>query len=500
MAKKEEKKEEKEDNEEEQPSELYKSLANIVGEDRVKEDKLERLLYSHDLAALPGVMKLLFNLKPDVIVRPRNSQDVSKIVKLASEKNIPLVPRGAASWAFGGCVPAFGGIVLDMGSMQKILEVDKKNMCVRVEPGVPWEALYDTLLRQGLFVGAYPSSAPSASVGGWINTGGIGIGSYKFGGVGDEVRSLKVVTPDGTIIQTGNRMLMNNTSGFNLTGLFVGSEGTLGVITEATLKVYPAPEDVRPISFIFPDLEHAMDAIKGLCRTNINPYHISFQDGEHFNLLRKIGKHAPEIGALVNFVFNGHKEIINAEIKITKEIMKKFNGKPAPKEIYEHEWNEKFYEARVRRLGPGFLLGEVFAPIANIKQMAVDSKKVLKKLKLPGAVVGIVSDNNTVLFMPYAIANENKAISNLLSMSIVKKLTNAAYKNGGRPIGFGLLFGGNLKKINKDATYIMDDLKEGLDPEGIMNPGTPPRHGAWHGGHGRWETALGQEQTDPQEP
>ena len=452
-------------------SEIYKKLAEIVGEERVSESNLDRLLYSHDVAPLPKELSLLFKFIPDIVVKPRDATDVSKIMKYAVENNIPVIPRGGASWTFGGAVPASGGIVLDMGNMQEILEINKKNLFVTVEPGVNWKYLYDTLLRKDLLIGSYPSSAPGASVGGWVNTGGVGIGSYKYGGIDQLIRSLEVVLPDGTIINTGCKNVLNNSSGYNLTDFFIGSEGTLGIITKVTLKVFPAPEEIRPTSFTFPDLEKVGEAIHALTRTNINPLHIAFLDGAHFDLLRELDKDVPAVDAMVNIIFSGDSKIIDIQEKATDNIMSKFGGKKESEKFADHEWAERLFESKARRLGPGLVVGESFCPVSQIVDMIKRSQVVLKKLKMKGAVVGYIADQNTALFMTYAISNEHKFVRNMASMALVKKLADEAFKVGGRPGGFGLLFSGNLKKIHGKGVFVMDDIKSAIDPYYIMNPG-----------------------------
>ena len=444
-------------------SEIYKKLENIVGTERVSESNLDRLLNSHDLAPLPKELSIAFKTIPDIVVKPRDATEVSRIMKYAVKNHIPVTPRGGASWAFGGAVPTLGGIVLDMGSMQEILEINKENLFVTVEPGVNWKKLYDTLLNKDLLIGAYPSSAPGASVGGWVNTGGVGVGSYKYGGINQLVRSLEIVLSDGTIITTGCKNIVNNSSGYNLTDLFVGSEGTLGIITKITLKVFPSPDEIRPTSFIFLDLVDAGEAIHALTRTDIVPYHIAFLDGTHFDLLRELGKDVPKVGAMVNIIFSGDGKIIDIEEKITEEIMAKHGGKK--------EWAERFFESRARRLGPGLLVGEGFCPVSQFVEMTKRSQSVLKKLKMKGAIVGYITDPNTALFMTYAISNEHKLLKSMASMALVKKLTDEAFKVGGRPGGFGLLFSGNLKKIHGKGVFVMDDIKSALDPHYIMNPG-----------------------------
>ncbi len=452
-------------------SKLYKKLASIVSEKNVSETNLDRILYSHDLAPLPKEMSLMFKTVPDVVVKPRNVKDVSRIMKLATKENIPVTPRGGASWAFGGAVPAFGGIVLDMDGMQEILEINKEDLFVTVEPGVNWKSLYDKFLVKGLLVAAHPSSAPGASIGGWVNTGGVGIGSYKYGGIDSLIRSLEFVLPDGTIVSSGCKNIMSNSSGYDLPRLLVGSEGTLAVLTKITLKIFPAPEEIRPTAFVFPSLEKANDAINALTRSDITPYHIAFLDGPHFDLMRKLEKDAPKVGAVISVVYSGNTKIIDIEEKIADKIIKENGGVKQKKKFADHEWSERYFEARSRRLGPGFILGESFCPISKFGEMAKRSARVLKKLKMNGAVVGTVVDPNTALFMTYAIPNEHKLIKGMVSMALVKKLTDAAFKMGGRPAGFGMLFSGNLKKIQGKGVYLMDDLKSAIDPHYIMNPG-----------------------------
>lgn len=452
-------------------SEIYKNLSKIVGEGRISESNLDRLLYSHDVAPLPKELSLVFKTVPDIVVKPRDATDISKIMKYAVENNIPIIPRGGASWTFGGAVPAFGGIILDMGNMQEILEINKENLFVTVEPGVNWKKLYDTLLKKDLLIGAYPSSAPGASVGGWVNTGGVGIGSYKYGGIDKLIRSLEVVLPDGKIINTGCKNVLSNSSGYNLTDFFIGSEGTLGIITKVTLKIFPAPEKIRPISFVFPDLEKVGQAIHALTRTNITPYHIAFLDGAHFDLLRELDKDVPPVGAMVNIIFSGDSKIIDIQEKTTEKIMSNYGGKKQSKELAEHEWAERLFESKARRLGPGLIVGESFCPVSQIVEMMKRSKIVLDKLKMKGAVVGFIADPNTAFFMTYAISNEHKFVRNMASLALVKKLSDEAFKVGGRPGGFGLLFSGNLKKIHGKGVYLMDDIKSAIDPYYIMNPG-----------------------------
>ncbi|UCF50128.1 MAG: FAD-binding oxidoreductase [Thermoplasmatales archaeon] len=443
-------------------SEIYKKLANIVGKDHIRESKLEDLLYNDDIAPLSKEISTEFKTVPVVIVKPQNSLDVSRIIKFAVKNNITVTVMGKTA-------REFGGILLDMKDMQKILEINKESLYVTVEPGVNWMKLYDIILNEDLLIGAYPNNAPEASVGDWVNTGGVGIGSYKYGGIDQQIRSLEVVLPDGNIINTGFKNVVNNSSGYNLSDLFVGSEGTLGIITKMTLKLFPTPEEIRPSTYVFPDLEEAGKAILSITRTNINPYHIAFLDGTHFDILRDLGKDVPEVGAVVNIIFSGNSRIIDIEEKKTEEIMKNNGGKKQTKEFANHEWTERFFESREHSLGPGLIVAEGYCPLPRFIDLTKGSQRALKMLKMKGGIVGYITDPNTVLFMTYAISNEQNLIKNITSMALEKKLTDEILRVGGRPGEFGLLFRRNIKKINGGRVFLMDDIKTALDPYKILN-------------------------------
>ena len=175
------------------------------------------------------------------MVRPQTAEEISRIIKVAAAHHVPIVPRGSASGLTGGSVPVKGGIVIDMGSMNHILEVEVDNLQVLIEPGVIHRALNNELIKHGFFFPPDPGSSDMCTVGGLIANGGSGMHSVKYGTVKDYVMALEVVLPNGEIINTGCKA-PKTSSGYDLTRLFVGSEGTLGIITKARLKIHPLPE------------------------------------------------------------------------------------------------------------------------------------------------------------------------------------------------------------------------------------------------------------------
>ncbi|UCH90223.1 MAG: FAD-binding oxidoreductase, partial [Thermoplasmata archaeon] len=469
-----ESKKEKEEAKESKPNDedvVYKKVVDIVGSDRVSSDQFERILYSHDVAPLPKMMSLMFKNTPDLVVKPKNALEISKLMKYAVKNNIPIIPRGGGSWGLGGAVPTNGGILLDMGSLNEIIKVDKENLTITVEPGVSWKEVDDIVTSNDLFLGAYPSSAPGASVGGWINTGGIGIGSYKYGGVEQQIRSIEVVLPDGKIIRAGFEKVMSNSSGYNLRDLFVGSEGTLGIITKVTIKLHPAPEIIRPISFSFNDVGNFIKAISEITRARIMPWNITILDGNHLEYLRKIGMDAPEVEGLINVTFEGTRAVVNYEAKVLERIISKLDGEKMDDEFSEHEWSERYYELRSKAIGPTALVGEVFVPVKKLKEMFDGTNKVIKRMKIRAAIVGMISDRNTAVLMPYVLTDERKMVKSLATMAFIKKIGDLAFKFGGRPAGLGTFFSVNLKKLHGKGVETIFDIKTSIDPYDVMNPG-----------------------------
>jgi glycolate oxidase len=450
---------------------LYQKLIGIVGPSRVSTERLERLLYSHDLASLPKEMEMGFKMVPDAVVRPRSAAEVSEIFKLAIEEGISVVPRGGGSWGLGGAVPIEGGIVLDLTNMNRILRVDPENMEIEVEAGATWDKIYDEALRRGLFIGSYPSSAPAATVAGWINTGGIGVGTYKYGSIGENIRNMEVVLPEGQIINTGFDYVSDHSAGYNLNAMFTGSEGTLGIITKVTIKAHPAPELIKPISVQFEKLGDAYPLMKAICRANITPLTMSFVDEYHLAYLKDMGKHIPGDGALLNITLEGSKAVVEYEESVIDGLIKEKGGNKLPDPDAAHEWEERFFEFRMRAVGISAALSEVVVPLNRFPQATHDIYEMIDSMKMEASVIGMIGDRNTIMFMPYFMYDEGQVVKSMASLSFTKKLGDIGIKNRGRPLGFGLFFAGNLGKVRGIGADVMFDIKSVLDPHDVLNPG-----------------------------
>lgn len=447
-------------------------LQDAIGMENVKTSKMERLLYSHDLAPLPSVVQVAFKNIPDIVVRPHSTEDIVKIVKIAAEEKIPITPRGASTWGLGGSTPIFGGILIDSsGGMNKILNIDVENLCVKAQAGCTWKQVYDACLEKGLLLGGYPSSFPSATLGGWISVNGVGIGSMKYGTSGDLVRNMEVVMPNGTVVETGFDLIVDNETGYNLNRLIVGAEGTLAQICTVTFKLEPAPEIMKSLTYSFPSLKEAAKPLMEICRSRVRPLHIGFSDQNHFDLLRKAGKHTlPEGNNVLNIQLEGDKEIVAWEEKKIEEIMAKHGGKRLPDDVASHEWDERCYEYRCREIGIGSIPGEAVLPLNKFGECVDECYKILGDLKMTGAIIGSMVDRNTVMFMPYYLSNFDE-MQNMTGFGFNARFANYSMTIGGRPLGFGAFFASNLDGIRGTGAKYIRDIKKLVDPQDIMNPG-----------------------------
>lgn len=248
---------------------VVEDLQKIVGSKHVVADPEKMQDYSHDEFSLSDIARL-----PEVVVKPKDAQEVSRILGLANRELVPVTPRGGATGLCGGCVPAFGGIVVSLERMNRIIEVDRRNQMAVVEAGVTLADFYTRVEEEGLFFPPHPGEE-SAMIGGVIATNAGGARAVKYGVVRNYVRGMDVVLPTGPIIRLGGK-LMKSSTGYSLLNLMVGSEGTLGIITRAMIQLMPAPAATRSLIMPYETLEEAIDAVPALLEKNILPLAVEF--------------------------------------------------------------------------------------------------------------------------------------------------------------------------------------------------------------------------------
>ncbi len=264
--------------------------------------------YSHDEMPIYG------KHMPDALLMATSTEEIAAVMKICNENKIPVTPRGAGTGLVGGCVPVLGGVVIDMTKMNQILEYDLDNFIVKIQPGVLLQDLADDCLRQGYMYPPDPGEK-LACVGGNVATNAGGMRAVKYGATRDYVQAMKVVLPNGEITSFGANV-SKTSSGYSLLNLMIGSEGTLGIITELTLKIIPAPKQVISLIVPFEDLETAISTVPKLKKASLGPQALEFMEREIIlSSERYIGRavfpkeiDGAEVGAFLLMTFDGEDE------------------------------------------------------------------------------------------------------------------------------------------------------------------------------------------------
>ncbi|MHA1575765.1 MAG: FAD-binding oxidoreductase, partial [Candidatus Thorarchaeota archaeon] len=259
---------------------LYDQLVSIVGKEHVTQQETDRVLNAHDAWPLSQAKLRAGEMLPlaDMIVFPASSAEVSQILVVANDLEIPVTPVGGGAGTCGGTLPIYGGIQLDLKRMIKIFNIDHESMTVKVEAGVMGIDLEEEVNRHGYTMGHTPTSLRASNVGGFIATRSGGSLSSLYGKIEDLTLGLQVVLPDGSIVES--KAVPRHSVGPDLRQLFIGSEGVLGIITEATLRLFLIPEERRFRSFTFPDVHSGLEAMRHIFRIELKPSIVRFYDPE----------------------------------------------------------------------------------------------------------------------------------------------------------------------------------------------------------------------------
>jgi len=451
---------------------IFDSLQQIVGADRLSRDRSELYCYSFDSSYVRG--------QADYVVRPVDAREVAAIVRLASETGIPIVPRGSASGLTGGAVPVRGGIVMDLTGMSLIIELDLENMQVVVEPGIIHKALNRELAKHGFFFPPDPGSSDMCSVGGLIANGGSGMHSVKYGTVGDYVLDLEVVLPDGSIVNTGCKA-PKTSSGYDLTKLFVGSEGTLGVITKARLRICPLPEAKSVIVATFWQLEDAGRTAVAVLTSGVVPAAMEIMDGSALRAVRKYqpAMNVPDAEAMLIFELDGYAETIARETEIVCDICDRFRGmtrKIADRDEEERLWStRRLISVVISRLSPGkvsiYEAEDIGMPIRDVPLMLRKIQEISLKHDLEIVTFGHIGDGDLHTGMAIDIRDEDewKRVH-----AVKEEIYEAILELGGTlsaEHGIGVIRGSYMPRIHGRGFEVMKAIKKAIDPLNIMNPG-----------------------------
>jgi glycolate oxidase len=451
---------------------FFNKLNEILGPERVTHDAAELFCYSSDASYIKAT--------PDYVVMPNSTFEVSTIVKLALKHKIPVVPRGAGTGLTGGAVPLCGGIVLDMSRMNRLLDISINDLQVLVEPGLIHADLNRALEPYGFFFPPDPGSSEMCTLGGFIANSGSGMRSVKYGTVTDYVLDLEVVMPDGEIIWTGGRT-MKSASGYDLTALMVGSEGTLGIITRARLKVHPLPEARAVVLAHFNDMEAAGGAVPAIMSHRIVPSACELMDHTTIKAVNTYDPdlNIPECEALLLIEVDGAPCSVESDAARVADYCTQlgaFNVKIA----YSQEEQQELWAARrlagavVTRLNPGktrvYIGEDVAVPLSAIPDMLREIRAISRHHNISIMTYGHAGDGN--LHTGMAINTLDKTQWELLKQAAddIHKAALALDGTVSGEHGIGSARGVYMNQEHGKGLKVMILIKKGLDPHNILNP------------------------------
>lgn len=413
---------------------------------------------------------------PDVVVYPESTAEVQEVMRYAHAHRIPVVPYGVGSSLEGHIIPVEGGISLDMTLMNRILEVRPQDFLVRVQPGVTRMQLNEHLKPYGLFFPVDPGA--DATLGGMAATNASGTNAVRYGVMRNQVLGLEVVLADGTRIQTGG-MAVKSSAGYNLTGLFVGSEGTLGVITELTLKLYGIPETILAAKAVFADIEAAGRAAVGLIGSGIPVGRVELVDAFTIQAVNAYKGTSYTEAPTLFLEFGGTPQGVEQDVAMVREIAEA-EGCLSFEFEADTQGRNQLWEARhqagvaVRAMRPDkrMMSTDVCVPISDLPGAIRHTRQVVEKYGLEAAIFGHVGDGN---FHAVYVYDPQDPQSMEVAHRVNEEIVHHALEKGGTCTGEHGVGLGKAKYLEKEhgaeAVALMKQIKQLLDPQGILNPG-----------------------------
>lgn len=455
--------------------EIARSFKNIVGNGRFFADEDSLLHYAHDETET-------LSFKPHVVLKPSSAQQVSAIVKICNEYKIPVTPRGAGTGLTGGALPHRGGVVISTEKLDKILDIDERNLQVTTEPGVITEVLQNAVAEKGLYYPPDPASKGSCFIGGNISENSGGPHAVKYGVVKDYVLNLEVVLPTGEIIWTGANVLKNAT-GYNITQLIVGSEGTLGIVTKIVLRLIPLPKYNLLMLAPFASLDKACEAVSAVFRAGFTPSALELME---MNALKIVGSMVDNYTIPVNDSIEAHllievdgndTEVLFKEIEQIALVLEQYG---AGELLFAEDAQQKEVLWKLRRKVAEYVKMAGY----TIEEDAVVPRAELSKLIKGLKALGLQHDFDVVAYghagdgnLHIRIKKEGapNSYKNPVMDAIVRELFLLVKSLGGTisgEHGIGLIQKGFLDIVFEEKQLqLMRDIKKVFDPNGILNAG-----------------------------
>ena len=445
---------------------------SLVGKDNIYTDKAHKRAYSYDATRT--------HYEPDAVLFPKDEEQISKILKYCNENQIIIVPRGAGSGFTGGALPVNGGVVLAMEKhMNKILEVDLQNMLARVQPGVINKDLQRHVEELGLFYPPDPASEEYSTLGGNVSENAGGMRAAKYGLTKDFVMALRAVLPNGDIIRAGKKTI-KDVAGYNIAGILIASEGTLGVITEITLKLLPKPKYAKSYMGVFPDVNSAMNAVFKSLASGANPVAMEFLDSLVVKAVQeKLGVELPsEAGALLIGDVDGNvPQEVEFQLKTLQESFKE-NGAINFEIAEDKASRDELWRARrgasqsITIYGTKKLNEDISVPRSKLPEALEEIYKIGAKYNLQVPCFGHAGDGNIHVNVMVDGSNKqeledgHKAIKEIFQLVVDMEGT----LSGEHGIGLSKAEFMDIA-FSKEELELFARVKKAFDPNNILNPG-----------------------------
>ena len=414
-------------------------------------------------------------LPPDGVAFAESTQEIAEIVKICAGYKVPIIPFGTGTSLEGHIAALNGGICIDTSLMNQVLEVNAEDLDCRVQPGVTRKQLNEYLRDTGLFFPIDPGA--DASLGGMTATRASGTNAVRYGTMRENVLSLEAILPDGRIIRTSNRA-RKSSAGYDLTRLFVGSEGTLGVITEITLKLYGIPEAISAAVCNYADLEGAVNTVIATIQSGIPVARIELLDEVMIDAINNFSKTEFPVEPTLFLEFHGTDASVKEQAQSFKEISDEFGGG-------EFRWTDKAeertklwqarhdaaYACKAMRPGTEIWSTDVCVPISRLAECIIETQKDLKESNMVSPLVGHVGDGNfhLVLFADKEKPEEMERAHAFNERLVMRALAMDGTCTGEHGVGMGKM--DFLIAEHGEAVSVMRSIKKAIDPDNIMNPG-----------------------------
>jgi D-lactate dehydrogenase (cytochrome) len=412
---------------------------------------------------------------PDAVAYPESAREVAAVVEVCARSAVPVIPFGAGTSLEGHVLATSGGLCLDLTRMNRIAGTNVDDLDVTVEAGVTRTQLEEHLRREGLFFPVDPGA--DATLGGMAATGASGTTTVKYGAMRENVLSCEVVLPDGRIITTGHRA-RKTSAGYDLTRLFVGSEGTLGVITELTLRVYGIPEAISAAVCHFPGVDEAIQTVIATLQTGVPVARIEFLDEMGMKAVSAFSGLSYPIAPTLFLEFHGSPAGVVEQAGSVAAIAAENGGLDFRSAVELEErvklWSARhdaFYASLALRPGARAITTDVCVPISRLAECILETNKDIGQLGLTATTVGHVGDGNFHVMLMFD-PNDDRELG--AATEVNERLVDRALDMEGTCTGehgIGLRKIGSLSKELGEAVDVMRAVKRAIDPVGIMNPG-----------------------------